>query len=59
VRAVKEYRVKVEYLHLSPVKAGWVSRPEDWSWSSVHDYTGMVNHAPVTRGGLSVGGWDG
>ena len=27
---VKEYNEKVEYIHLNPVKAGLVSRPEDW-----------------------------
>jgi putative transposase len=54
VRTVKEYHEKVEYLHLNPVKAGWVSRPEDGAWSSVHDYTGVVNDAPVTPSGLSV-----
>lgn len=37
---VKEYNEKVEYIHLNPVKAGFVTRPEDWPWSSVHDYTG-------------------
>ena len=25
--AVREYREKVEYIHLNPVKAGWVDRP--------------------------------
>ncbi len=30
--------VKVEYIHNNPVKAGLVSRAEDWSWSSVSDY---------------------
>ena len=27
-------------IHLNPVKAGWVAQPEDWKWSSVHDYAG-------------------
>jgi hypothetical protein len=54
LRTVREYHEKVEYIHLNPVKAGWVSRPEDWAWSSVHDYTGVVNDAPVTPSGLSV-----
>jgi len=54
VRTVKEYHEKVEYIRLNPVKAGWVSRPEDWVWSSVHDYTGVVNDAPVSPRGLSV-----
>ena len=42
LRMVREYHEKVEYIHLNPVKAGLVGRPEDWKWSSVHDYTGTV-----------------
>ncbi len=42
LRTVKEYHEKVEYIHLNPVKAGRVERPEDWKWSSVHDYIGSV-----------------
>jgi putative transposase len=49
LRTVKEYNQKVEYIHLNPVKAGFVTRPEDWLWSSVHDYTGSVN-APAGMG---------
>ena len=54
LRTVREYKEKVEYIHLNPVKAGLVSRPEDWPWSSVHDYTGTVNRAPATPSGLAV-----
>jgi REP-associated tyrosine transposase len=43
LRTVKEYHDKVAYIHWNPVKAGWVKRPEDWKWSSIHDYTGTVN----------------
>jgi hypothetical protein len=38
----------------NPVKAGLVNRPEEWPWSSMHDYVGSVNDRPVTPGGLSV-----
>ena len=31
LRTVKEYYEKVEYIHLNPVRAGFVSRREDWS----------------------------
>jgi REP element-mobilizing transposase RayT len=31
LRTVGEYNEKVEYIHLNPVRAGLVSRPEDWS----------------------------
>lgn len=54
LRTVKEYHEKVWYIHLNPVKAGRVSRPEDWPWSSVHDYTDTINHAPITPSGLAV-----
>ena len=47
VRATRDE--KVEYIHLNPVNAGLVKRPEDWKWSSVHDYTGSVN-APFGEG---------
>jgi putative transposase len=40
LRTVREYHEKVEYIHLNPLKAGLANRPEDWPWSSVHDYTG-------------------
>jgi putative transposase len=49
LRTVREYREKVEYIHLNPVRAGLVGRPEDWKWSSVHDYTGSVR-APAGEG---------
>ncbi len=54
LRTVREYHEKVEYIHLNPVRAGWASRPEDWPWSSVHDYAGSLNQAVVTPSGLSV-----
>jgi len=54
LRTVREYIEKVQYIHLNPVKAGLVSRPEDWPWSSVHDYTGSLNQAPASPSGLSI-----
>jgi len=41
LRTVKEYNEKAEYIHLNPVRAGLVSRPEDWRWSSYNEYAGM------------------
>ena len=54
LRTVREYHEKVEYIHLNAVKAGLAERPEDWPWSSIHDYTGNLTDAPVTLSGLSV-----
>jgi len=31
---------KINYLHNNPVKAGFVSNPEDWIYSSAIDYSG-------------------
>lgn len=30
----------LRYIHLNPVKAGLVTRPEDWLWSSYREYEG-------------------
>ena len=54
LRTVREYHEKVEYIHQNPVKAGYVERPGDWPWSSVHDYVGNMNDRPVTPSGLAV-----
>jgi putative transposase len=54
LRTVGEYNEKVQYIHLNPVKAGLVKRAEDWPWSSVHDYTGNVNDAPLTGSALAI-----
>jgi putative transposase len=41
LRTVQEYSEKVEYIHLNPVKAGLVRRPQNWRWSSFNEYSGM------------------
>ncbi|MDQ3268176.1 MAG: transposase [Pseudomonadota bacterium] len=28
----------VDYIHYNPVKHGWVTRPVDWSHSTLHSY---------------------
>ena len=52
LRTVKEYNEKVESIHLNPVRAGLVSRPEDWSrpaGSSYNEYAGMSADESVSR----------
>jgi hypothetical protein len=53
---IHERREKHGFLliYLNPVKAGLAKRPEDWPWSSVHDYAGNFTDAPATPSGLSV-----
>jgi hypothetical protein len=55
LRSVKEYREKVQYIHLDPVRAGVVSRPEDWSrpaGSSYSEYACMSADESVSRRAL-------
>ncbi len=40
LRTVKECHEKVDYLHWNPVRQGLVKTPEEWKWSSIHDYHG-------------------
>ena len=52
LRSVKEYNEKVKYIHLKRVRAGLVSRPEDWSrpaGSSYKEYAGMIADESVSR----------
>jgi len=54
LRSVKEYSEKVEYIHLNPVRAGWVGRPEDGRWSSYNEHAGMSAGEQNERCGLIV-----
>ena len=38
VRSDEELRGVLKYIHLNPVVAGITSVPEDYAWSSVHNY---------------------
>jgi len=55
LRTVGEYNEKVGHIHLNPVRAGLVSRPEDWSrpaGSSYNEYAGMSAEEQERRCGL-------
>jgi len=51
---VKEYHGKVEYIHLNPVKRGLVAKPEEWKWSSIHDYTATLREPAGAKSVLPV-----
>ena len=38
VRHAKELRQRLDYIHLNPVRSGWVKRPQDWRWSSYNNF---------------------
>jgi putative transposase len=54
LRTVKEYHEKVEYIHLNPVRAGLVGRPQDWRWSSFNEYAGMGPEEQRERCSLTI-----
>lgn len=37
------------YIHLNPVKHGFVERTEDWKWSSWHGYQQLDKHSSLER----------
>ena len=38
VRHEKEFNDRRQYMHLNPVRKGWVKRPQDWRWSSYNNF---------------------
>ncbi len=42
------------YIHLNPVHAGLVARPEDWAFSSYRDYVGL-RAGTLVKPGLALG----
>jgi putative transposase len=38
VRHEREFKERLEYMHLNPVRKGLVKRPEDWRWSSYSNF---------------------
>ena len=48
----------VDYVHFNPVKHGWVARPVDWPYSTLHGY---IDRGWVSRdwGGCWVDEWGG
>ena len=54
LRTVKDYTDTVEYIHLNPVRQGLVRRPEDWVWSSYHEYAGVSAAEREKRCGLAI-----
>jgi REP element-mobilizing transposase RayT len=54
LRTVQDYWEKVEYIHLNPVRRGLVAKPEDWTWSSAAEYSGVSAEEQRRRCGLMI-----
>lgn len=58
--AAEEYAAKLSrYIHLNPVRAGMVARPEEYEWSSYRQYIGLVKAPAWLRTGFILGGSSG
>ncbi len=38
LRHAQEFRERLDYMHLNPVRKGFVRRPQDWPWSSYNNF---------------------
>jgi putative transposase len=54
LRTVKEYGETVEYIHRNPVRRGYVSAPEAWTWSSAKEYAGVNAGEQLQMCGLAI-----
>jgi putative transposase len=64
IRSERHHWATVNYIHFNPVKHGYVDRPEDWPWSSVHTYVATYGESWIaqTWAAYPIGdygkGWD-
>lgn len=42
------FKKVLEYVHLNPVVAGFVTQPEDWKYSSARNFAGMEGLIELT-----------
>jgi putative transposase len=54
LRTVQEYHETVEYIHRNPVRRGYVTRPEQWKWSSATEYAGVSSGEQLRECGLAI-----
>ena len=46
IRDERDFANHVQYIHHNPVKHGYVERPEDWPYSSIHRYNATLRPTP-------------
>ena len=54
LRTVRDYWDTVEYIHLNPVRRGLVAKPDNWTWSSFAEYSGVAAEGQKRRCGLAI-----
>jgi len=56
VNSEKQFRIKLEYIHNNPVKAGFVNKSSDWLYSSAQDWLeGKTGLLPIDKNFSWVG----
>ena len=43
LRTVGDYHKCIDYIHMNLVRRKLVHSPEQWPWSSIHDYNGFTS----------------
>src|SRR4051794_3785589 len=38
IRIEAHFYQSLNYIHINPIKHGWVTDPYEWPWSSIHNY---------------------
>jgi putative transposase len=50
LRTVGDHHKCIDYIHMNPVRRKLVQLPEQWPWSSIHDYNGSwTSVLPIDR----------
>jgi REP element-mobilizing transposase RayT len=49
IQTMEIFQQKMDYIHLNPVRKGYVSRPEDWFYSSARNFAGLAAKISITR----------
>ncbi|GGX57071.1 REP-associated tyrosine transposase [Saccharospirillum salsuginis] len=55
IRDDEDFKAHVDYVHINPVKHGWVNRIIEWPYSTFHRYVQSGVYAPDWAGGYEIG----
>jgi putative transposase len=49
ITSEEQLRIKLDYIHYNPVRAGIVKSPEEWKWSSARFWVNEEPQPPLTK----------
>ncbi|HUT57321.1 MAG TPA: transposase [Phycisphaerae bacterium] len=56
IRDARDFKLHLDYIHMNPVKHGWVRRAADWPWSSFHRYVRLGEYELDWHGRVELPG---